>query len=123
LCVQSWLKPGGQLLISDYCCGEKPWTPVFEAYVKQRGYVLYTPSQYGKFIEEAGFCNVRAEDRTPQFIQVIKTELQRAEVIKDEFIEELSEEDYFAIVSGWSEKLGRSNSGDQRWGLFYATKD
>uniref|UniRef100_A0A3Q3JGT8 phosphoethanolamine N-methyltransferase n=1 Tax=Monopterus albus TaxID=43700 RepID=A0A3Q3JGT8_MONAL len=42
----SWLKPGGQLLISDYCCGEKPWTPAFEAYVKQRGYILYTPSQY-----------------------------------------------------------------------------
>ncbi|KAM6924147.1 phosphoethanolamine methyltransferase isoform 1-T1 [Xenentodon cancila] len=118
----SWLKTGGQLLISDYCCGEKPWTPVFKAYVKQRGYVLYTPSQYGKFIQEAGFCNVRAEDRTAQFIQVIKTELQRAEAIKDQFIEEFSEEDYFAIVNGWREKHERSNNGDQRWGLFHATK-
>ncbi|XP_042275015.1 phosphoethanolamine methyltransferase isoform X2 [Thunnus maccoyii] len=118
----SWLKPGGQLLISDYCCGEKPWTPQFEAYVEQRGYILYTPSQYGKFIQEAGFCNVRAEDRTAQFIQVIKTELQRAEAIKGEFIEEFSEEDYFAIVNGWREKLERSNSGDQRWGLFHATR-
>ncbi|XP_032383403.1 phosphoethanolamine methyltransferase isoform X2 [Etheostoma spectabile] len=119
----SWLKPGGKLLISDYCCGEKPWTPVFEAYVKQRGYILYTPSQYGKFLQEAGFCNVGSEDRTAQFIQVIKTELQTAEVIKDEFIQEFSEEDYFAIVNGWKEKLERSNSGDQRWGLFYATRD
>ncbi|KAM7417573.1 hypothetical protein PAMA_017285 [Pampus argenteus] len=118
----SWLKPGGQLLISDYCCGEKPWTPQFEDYVKQRGYVLYTPSQYGKFIEEAGFCNVQAEDRTAQFIKVIQTELQRAEAIKDEFIEEFSEEDYYAIVNGWREKLERSNSGDQRWGLFHATR-
>lgn len=48
---QSWLKPGGQLLISDYCCGEKPWTPIFETYVKQRGYILYTPSQYGKVLQ------------------------------------------------------------------------
>lgn len=48
---QSWLKPGGQLLISDYCCGEKPWTPVFETYVKQRGYILYTPPQYGKVLQ------------------------------------------------------------------------
>ncbi|CAB1455075.1 unnamed protein product [Pleuronectes platessa] len=119
----SWLKPGGKLLISDYCCGEKPWTPVFEAYVQQRGYVLHTPSQYGKIIEEAGFCSVRAEDRTDQFVRVIKTELQRAEAIKDEFIEEFSEEDYIAIVNGWREKLERSNTGDQRWGLFYATKD
>ncbi|XP_074504801.1 uncharacterized protein LOC141775384 [Sebastes fasciatus] len=122
-CFHSWLKPGGKLLISDYCCGEKPWTPVFEAYVKQRGYVLYTPSQYGKFLQEAGFCNVRAEDRTAQFIQVIKTELENAEVIKDEFIQEFSEEDYVEIVNGWREKLGRSNSGDQRRGLFYATRD
>ncbi|XP_069550606.1 phosphoethanolamine methyltransferase [Brachyistius frenatus] len=119
----SWLKPGGQLLISDYCCGEKPWTPAFEAYVKQRGYRLYTPSQYGKLIQEAGLCNVRAEDRTAQFTQVIQTELQRTEAIKAEFIEEFSKEDYFAIVNGWKEKLERSNSGDQRWGLFYATKD
>lgn len=119
----SWLKPGGQLLISDYCCGEKPWTPQFQAYVKQRGYILYTPSQYGKFIEQAGFCNVRAEDRTAQFIQVIKTELQRAEAIKDQFIEEFCEEDYSDIVNGWRSKLERCNTGDQRWGLFYATKD
>uniref|UniRef100_A0A7N8Y8K9 phosphoethanolamine N-methyltransferase n=1 Tax=Mastacembelus armatus TaxID=205130 RepID=A0A7N8Y8K9_9TELE len=119
----SWLKPHGQLLISDYCCGEKPWTPAFEDYVNQRGYILYTLSQYGKFIQEAGFCNVRAEDRTSQFIQIIKTELQRVEDIKDEFIEEFSEEDYFAIVNGWREKLERSNNGDQRWGLFYATRD
>lgn len=46
--------------------------------------VLSLPLQ---FIEEAGFSSVQAEDRTPQFIQVIKTELQRAEAIKDEFIE------------------------------------
>ncbi|XP_011608844.2 phosphoethanolamine N-methyltransferase 3-like isoform X1 [Takifugu rubripes] len=119
----SWLKPGGQLLISDYCCGEKPWTPVFETYVKQRGYILYTPPQYGKFLTEAGFCNVLAEDRTAQFIQVIETELERAEAIRKEFIEEFSDEDYLAIVNGWKEKLARSKSGDQRWGLFYATKD
>uniref|UniRef100_A0A1A7WVQ0 phosphoethanolamine N-methyltransferase n=1 Tax=Iconisemion striatum TaxID=60296 RepID=A0A1A7WVQ0_9TELE len=118
----SWLKAGGQLLISDYCCGEKPWTPAFEAYVRQRGYVLYTPSEYGKFLQQAGFCSVRAEDRTAQFIQVIQTELQRAEAIKEEFIQEFSEEDYFAIVDGWKEKLGRSKTGDQRWGLFHAIR-
>ncbi|XP_028271801.1 phosphoethanolamine methyltransferase [Parambassis ranga] len=118
----SWLKPGGQLLISDYCCGEKPWTPAFDAYVKQRGYILYTTSEYGEFIQEAGFCNVRAEDRTAQFIQVLKAELQRAEAIKDEYIEEFSEEDYIAIVNGWKEKLERTSSGDQRWGLFHATR-
>uniref|UniRef100_A0A4W5MEJ2 phosphoethanolamine N-methyltransferase n=1 Tax=Hucho hucho TaxID=62062 RepID=A0A4W5MEJ2_9TELE len=84
--LQSWLKPGGQVLITDYCCGEKPWTPQFQEYVKQRGYILYTPPQYGKFLQQAGFSNVRAEDRTAQFMQVIQTELQRAAAMKDEFI-------------------------------------
>ncbi|XP_017572374.1 phosphoethanolamine methyltransferase isoform X1 [Pygocentrus nattereri] len=119
----SWLKPGGKVLISDYCCGEKPWTPAFQEYVKQRGYILYTPQRYGKFLEEAGFSNVRAEDRTAQFIQVIKDELKRAEEIQDEFIQEFSQEDYDAVVNGWTEKLQRCEAGDQRWGLFYATSD
>ncbi|MED6267687.1 hypothetical protein CHARACLAT_014717 [Characodon lateralis] len=76
-----------------------------------------------QFIQEAGFCNVRVEDRTAQFIQVMQTELQRAEAIKEEFIQEFSEEDFFAIVNGWREKLERSRSGDQRWGLFHATRN
>uniref|UniRef100_A0A8C6U7R7 phosphoethanolamine N-methyltransferase n=1 Tax=Neogobius melanostomus TaxID=47308 RepID=A0A8C6U7R7_9GOBI len=118
----SWLKPGGQLLISDYCCGEKPWSPQFEAYVKQRGYILHTPAEYGKIIEKAGFTEVHTEDRTSQFIQVIEAELQKAENIKVEFIQEFSEGDYFAIVNGWKDKLQRSNSGDQRWGLFIAKR-
>ncbi|XP_066525502.1 phosphoethanolamine methyltransferase isoform X2 [Hoplias malabaricus] len=119
----SWLKPGGKLLITDYCCGEKPWTPAFLDYVNQRGYILYTPQRYGKFLEEAGFTNVRAEDRTAQFIQVIKDELKRAEEIQEEFIEEFSQEDYDAIIRGWTEKLQRCEAGDQRWGLFYASRD
>ncbi|XP_041930038.1 phosphoethanolamine methyltransferase isoform X1 [Alosa sapidissima] len=118
----SWLKPGGKVLISDYCSGEKPWSPQFEDYVKQRGYILYTPKRYGQFLEEAGFTNVRAEDRTEQFIQVIKSELEKAEVMREEFVQEFSKEDYDAIMKGWTEKLQRCELGDQRWGLFYATK-
>ncbi|XP_067314161.1 uncharacterized protein [Pseudorasbora parva] len=117
-----WLKPGGKLLISDYCCGEKPWSPAFQDYVNQRGYILYTPQRYGQFLSEVGFNNVRAEDRTDQFIQVIKSELQRAEEMKEEFIQEFCKEDYDAIINGWTEKLQRCETGDQRWGLFYATK-
>ncbi|KAK7922405.1 hypothetical protein WMY93_009307 [Mugilogobius chulae] len=82
----SWLKPGGRLLISDYCCGEKPWTPAFETYVKQRGYILHTPAEYGEFIRKAGFSEVQAEDKTSQFIQVIEEELQKAKKLKHEFI-------------------------------------
>ncbi|XP_051506125.1 uncharacterized protein LOC127413219 [Myxocyprinus asiaticus] len=119
----SWLKPGGKLLISDYCCGKKPWSPAFQEYVNQRGYILYTPQRYGQFLSEVGFTNVKALDRTEQFIQVIKSELQQAEEIKEEFIQEFSKEDYDAIINGWTKKLQCCGTGDQRWGLFCATKD
>nr|DBA17099.1 TPA: hypothetical protein GDO54_002594 [Pyxicephalus adspersus] len=118
----SWLKPGGKLLITDYCCGEKPWSPVFQEYVKQRGYILYTPEEYGQFLEKVGFVNVQAQDRTEQFVQVLNKEVTRTQEIKQEFIESFSEEDYNYIIDGWKEKLHRCSLGDQRWGLFYAEK-
>ncbi|XP_077312409.1 uncharacterized protein LOC143933399 [Lithobates pipiens] len=118
----SWLKPGGKLLITDYCCGEQPWSPVFQEYVKQRGYVLYTPEEYGQFLEKVGFVKVQAQDRTEQFVQVLNKELARTQEIKKEFIESFSEEDYNYIIDGWKEKLNRCSLGDQRWGLFYAEK-
>ena len=45
---QDWLKPGGKLFITDYCCTEDPWSDVYAAYVKQRGYNLLSVQQYGK---------------------------------------------------------------------------
>lgn len=45
---QKWLKPGGKVLISDYCCSEGPHSDKFKAYVKQRGYHLLSPAAYGK---------------------------------------------------------------------------
>lgn len=43
-----WLKPGGRVLISDYC--KAPSTPSedFAAYIKQRGYDLHSVQEYGQ---------------------------------------------------------------------------
>ncbi|DBA03129.1 TPA: hypothetical protein N0F65_003376 [Lagenidium giganteum] len=100
----TWLKPGGQLLISDYCCGEQPPSDRFHAYVKSRGYILLSPTQYGKLLEKVGFVDVVAEDRTDQFVQVLKDELARTYQTKKQFIEETSEVDFNAIVKGWEAK-------------------
>ncbi|XP_076449925.1 uncharacterized protein LOC143286185 isoform X2 [Babylonia areolata] len=117
-----WLKPGGRVLISDYCCSEGPHSDQFKAYVKQRGYNLLTPAAYGKVLEEAGFVKVRAEDRSQQFLQVLQRELHTTQTIRQQFIQEFSEEDYNYIIDGWKAKIERVGEGDQRWGLFYAEK-
>ncbi|PWA67224.1 phosphoethanolamine N-methyltransferase [Artemisia annua] len=117
-----WLKPGGKVLISDYC--RKSGTPSedFAEYIKQRGYDLHDVETYGGMLRDAGFGEVTAEDRTEQFKEVLTRELEKVEKEKEEFIRDFSEEDYNDIVGGWKAKLVRVGSGEQRWGLFYAEK-
>ncbi|GAQ87277.1 Phosphoethanolamine N-Methyltransferase [Klebsormidium nitens] len=117
-----WLKPGGRLLISDYCKGPHAASPDFCAYVQQRGYDLHTVTAYGQMLETAGFTRVAAEDRTQQFMAVLETELARFAQAKDDFVADFSQEDYDYIVAGWEAKLARCAQGEQKWGLFTAQK-
>ncbi|CAN1266840.1 Phosphoethanolamine N-methyltransferase [Linum perenne] len=86
-----WLKPGGKVLISDYCrCAGTP-SDEFAEYIKQRGYDLHDVKAYGQMLRNAGFQEVIAEDRTNQFNQVLKRELDAIEKEKDAFIHDFSE--------------------------------
>ncbi|GAV74409.1 Methyltransf_11 domain-containing protein/Methyltransf_23 domain-containing protein [Cephalotus follicularis] len=116
-----WLKPGGKVLISDYCRSAQTPSSEFAEYIKERGYDLHDVKTYGQMLRDAGF-DVVAEDRTEQFLQVLQRELNAVEKDKDAFIRDFSEEDYNEIVDGWKAKLIRSSSGEQRWGLFIAKK-
>ncbi|GFO25066.1 phosphoethanolamine N-methyltransferase-like, partial [Plakobranchus ocellatus] len=118
----NYLRPGGKVLISDYCCSAEEHSEKFKGYVKQRGYYLLSPAAYGKVLEQAGFVNIRAEDRSKQFAQILSSEIARSEKGKDQFIADFDEAQYNYIVNGWKEKLERLELGDQRWGLFYAEK-
>ena len=62
----SFLKPGGRLLISDYCRAEGEASQGFAAYIKQRGYDLHSVPAYCSMLEGAGFESVTGEDRTWQ---------------------------------------------------------
>lgn len=118
-----WLKPGGTVLISDYCKRAGPPSDDFVKYIKQRGYDLHDVEAYGQMLKDAGFDEVIAEDRTHQFINVLQKELELVEKDREAFISDFSEEDYNDIVGGWKAKLLRSSSGEQRWGLFIAKKN
>ncbi|CAA2945689.1 phosphoethanolamine N-methyltransferase-like [Olea europaea var. sylvestris] len=117
-----WLKPGGKVLISDYCRSAGTPSAEFAEYIKQRGYDLHDVNAYGQMLRDAGFHDVVAEDRTKQFIKVLEKELDTTEKNKEAFIQDFSEDDYNYIVGGWKAKLVRSTSGEQTWGLFIAKK-
>ncbi|PQQ15486.1 phosphoethanolamine N-methyltransferase 1 [Prunus yedoensis var. nudiflora] len=117
-----WLKPGGKVLISDYCRSAGTPSAEFAEYIKQRGYDLHDVQAYGQMLKDDGFDEVIAEDRTDQFKEVLQRELDAVEKDKDTFIQDFSEEDYDDIVGGWKAKLIRADSGEQKWGLFIAKK-
>jgi len=118
-----WLKPGGKVLITDYCRSPKTPSPDFAIYIKKRGYDLHDVQAYGQMLRDAGFEEVIAEDRTDQFMKVLKRELDAVEKEKEEFISDFSKEDYEDIIGGWKSKLLRSSSGEQKWGLFIAKRN
>ncbi|CAL4954992.1 unnamed protein product [Urochloa decumbens] len=117
-----WLKPGGKVLISDYCKSPGKPSEEFASYIGQRGYDLHDVEAYGQMLKDAGFSHVIAEDRTDQFLAILHKELDRFEKNKDGFLSDFSQKDYDDIVNGWKAKVQRSSAGEQRWGLFIATK-
>jgi len=116
------LKPGGKLLVSDYCRGEKTSPQVFLDYEKQRGYNLWTVKRYGKMLETTGFSKVAALDKTNLMINIMKMELKKFYAIKDSFIKKFSQKDFDDLDEGWKEKLVWCPDGLMAWGLFIATK-
>jgi len=108
------LKPGGQLLFSDYCCAAKPWSEEFSTYVQERGYSLHTTDEYAGLIEGAGFREINARDVTARFIEIMRSELDRIETLP------LPRDQRDKLRHSWQQKLDRAETGDQRWGMFSA---
>ncbi len=114
--LHSALKTGGELLFTDYCCGEKPWNEAFADYVENRGYSLHTLPGYAALLEEAGFTRVRYEDLSERFIDILLKDLDKIQHLDlDQMIRD-------KLQQSWSGKLQRARSGDHRWGLFRAIK-
>ncbi|MCP3687606.1 MAG: methyltransferase domain-containing protein [Gammaproteobacteria bacterium] len=114
--LYAMLKPGGQLLFSDYCCGEKPWADGFSSYVKGRGYNLLTHDEYVESISAAGFVEVRQEDTTGRFVEILENDLGRISTF--EYPQAVTD----WLRQSWRDKLRRAKSGDHRWGVFAAHK-
>ena len=110
------LKPGGRLLITDYCRGTGSLSQTFEDYVRGRGYFLTTVEEYGRLLRKAGFERVQAVDLTSRFAEIHLRELERLEQT-GEAADDLSD-----LAAAWREKRDRALKGEQRWGLFIADR-
>jgi len=110
--IEKALKPNGILFFTDYCWGEGEHSQEFLTYVEQREYDLHTPKDYGKLIEQAGFVEVQAMDKTKLFGDYLHLELDL--LPDDGSIPE--------IRQSWQKKIVRNQRGEQGWGWFMARK-
>ena len=104
-----WLKPGGRLLITDYCRADKDTevSEEFAEYISRRNYSLLDPDDYGAIISSAGFADVVPEDNTDQMVSCMNRELAtiRAPAAAGEFKKDFGDGDYDALLEGWESKL------------------
>ncbi|KAL5161340.1 Phosphoethanolamine N-methyltransferase [Glycine soja] len=117
-----WLKRGGTLLITDYCKSEGSLSLGYAEYIKKGGYHIHDMKTYCRMLENAGFDDVVAEDRTNLFMKTLQQELNALDSKKDDFIDDFSEEDYNEITERWKAKQMRGADGEQIWSLFIAKK-
>jgi phosphoethanolamine N-methyltransferase len=81
-----WLKPGGRVLILDYCRGEKEPTDRFKAYVAATCCLRRSTTTCSSLWASRRWWV--AEDRTQHFVGVLKEELARTLAHKDAFVAE-----------------------------------
>ncbi|KAJ1394241.1 S-adenosyl-L-methionine-dependent methyltransferase [Sesbania bispinosa] len=117
-----WLKPGGKLLITDYCKSAESLSLEFAEYIEKGGYHIHDMKTYEQMLKTVGFDDVIVEDRTDMFVKTLKQELIALENKKDDFIRDVGDEDYNEIVERWKAKQIRGESREQMWGLFIAKK-
>jgi len=122
-----WLRPGGRLFITDYTRGEdeNTYSAEFKDYLANRGYYTLPVTTYGSILQKAGFQNISANDETKLFVEILEIELDRLRTNKVEFLKRFTPKDYSDLEDGWTAKLrrcGNTGKGEQRWGLFKATK-
>ncbi|MFM1921293.1 MAG: hypothetical protein RLZZ303_2927 [Candidatus Hydrogenedentota bacterium] len=113
--LRRFLKPGGQLFVTDYSCGPEPLADDFTAYAAEAGYYLHPPAGYGNVLQEAGYDDVVAEDRTADFIAIMAREMKRVEEVCSGPEPALTAEDQGYLLSRWARKIDWCRAGHMRW--------
>ena len=111
------LRPGGRLLFTDYMRRDAGAPSAeFANYVRGRGYDLLSLAGYRAALEAAGFSVLRADDRTAEFVDILRRELAALDT------SDLSAAERAELAASWHSKLAHARAGDHRWGVLLAEK-
>jgi phosphoethanolamine N-methyltransferase len=118
--VARCLKPGGQLLVTDFARSEGPLSDAFQAYLDACGYHLQTLDGYATALEAAGLRLRVCEDITGEFIAELVKQRERLAGRREAFLTELEQADFDHLMDRWNTKIHFCRGGEMRWGLFIA---
>uniref|UniRef100_A0A915NUL4 phosphoethanolamine N-methyltransferase n=1 Tax=Meloidogyne floridensis TaxID=298350 RepID=A0A915NUL4_9BILA len=120
--IYTWLKPGGQVLVTMYGKGHGVLSPKFHEYVRKRQYALKTLEEYREIAHSVGLTNIYTENMTKRLREILVIERDRAVENKEEFIQKFSEKLYSKLIEGWADKLQFIDEDNQNWLLLRAEK-
>uniref|UniRef100_A0A915LCW5 phosphoethanolamine N-methyltransferase n=1 Tax=Meloidogyne javanica TaxID=6303 RepID=A0A915LCW5_MELJA len=120
--IYTWLKPGGQVLVTMYGKGHGVLSPKFHEYVRKRQYALKTLEEYREIAHNVGLTNIYTENMTKRLREILVIERDRAVENKEEFIQKFSEKLYSKLIEGWADKLQFIDEDNQNWLLLRAEK-
>jgi L-ribulose-5-phosphate 4-epimerase len=127
---QTWLKPGGMVIICDYCLGPKSAVKIsddFQKYMDTRGYHLLTPQDYKQAFVDSGFEAdfVNAQDQQLWYCQMARKEIDRVLLPgpnRDLFLEQKTQADLEKLAKVYDDKITMTLRGDRSYVMVTATK-
>ncbi|KAK0409713.1 hypothetical protein QR680_004706 [Steinernema hermaphroditum] len=120
--IYKCLKPGGEVVISAYARGLNEYQPKFAEYVKNRHYHMKTLDEYRQLCEKVGFVDVKTENITARFGEILDEEREKVEKDKEDFIKKFDQSTYDRIVDGWKDKVQYIADDNHNWVVFQAVK-
>jgi phosphoethanolamine N-methyltransferase len=108
------LRPGGRVLVTDYCLGGAGQTSDFARRMVTWGQFMVTFDEYAELLRGQGFVDVATEDRTADLIASQEHGLR---VLGDPAAwgPHMSRTEAADLEGRWRTKLEHSTSGDLRW--------
>jgi phosphoethanolamine N-methyltransferase len=116
------LRPGGSLLVTDFCRGADAASAEFEAYLENCGYHLQHLDAYAGGVAAAGFEVLAKEDMTTRFVESLEHERREIVRTRRDFLRDFDESDYEYLTTRWEKKLRFCAAGGLKYGLIVARR-